>query len=324
MISENQQQRRISQILRQLGRAYLERHQFSEAFEKFQQLAELEPENPETLMDLAMAAIGLKDISDEAQAIYHKALHLNPESEALKVGLATLFMQQEVQTDFSVDICEQALKFSPPNSPKLHEFLSTCYESRGAAEKARVHRTLLLLNQKRPDEIYQYFEDLWLNGHFETAMELLQNSHNGALENSDLYAALTQAYQLLQSKATSSDSQTVNLLLSACDTLQPGASFLNLHQYMLLKAAIPEKIEEPRPEHTDDTDEYQFILEEIPLDEVFKSLSEDITPDPQEVPPFCLQKDLLDKLNRADGTGTPSLEEIESRKAYFCLQLSLE
>ena len=91
-----QQQDRVQQLLERLGKAYLERQQYGEAFEKYAQLLDMMPENRIYLLNTAIASIGMGRASDSALQLYEKAVAKNQQSNALKVGLATLFMQNNV------------------------------------------------------------------------------------------------------------------------------------------------------------------------------------------------------------------------------------
>ncbi|RMF63256.1 MAG: tetratricopeptide repeat protein, partial [Calditrichaeota bacterium] len=82
---------RIRQLLHTLGKAYLERRQFAEAYAKLSQLLQLDPDNAEVLEETALAAIGSRDVSATALALYEKAVAAQPNAEHLLTALATLF-----------------------------------------------------------------------------------------------------------------------------------------------------------------------------------------------------------------------------------------
>ncbi|MGH7456460.1 MAG: tetratricopeptide repeat protein, partial [bacterium] len=67
-LESTSQLNRVHQLLHTLGRAYLQKEQYAEAFDKFKQLLTLEPENPEILLDAAIAALGSDDVSSQALA----------------------------------------------------------------------------------------------------------------------------------------------------------------------------------------------------------------------------------------------------------------
>ncbi len=271
-----QQNERIRMILRQLSRAYLERHQFAEAYEKLQQLYSLDPDDHEIIRDMAVALIGMKDVSERAMPIYHKALELFPDGAALKLGLAALFAQKNYVSDFSIEICEAALEHQPPNEKAIREFLHRYYEEQGDTDRASQHENALILLETDERKLLHYLQKLWLDAKFDEAQQLLQQAEqeNGHLERTQFLTAVTRAYRALHSEAPVEDAGDVQLLQQAAETLDPERSLQDLQWLALLRAALPAEKPEAKLEKNRTFEEYELILNDLSLDEIFNALQE--------------------------------------------------
>src|SRR3990172_4703148 len=109
------QKSKLYQLLFTLGNSYLERQQFSEAYDKLSQLLELEPDNPEVLELTSKAAIKIEKVTDEALDLYEKTLakHTNPRQ--FIVELATLFEGNKINTAFSNEVLQKAKQLENGN-----------------------------------------------------------------------------------------------------------------------------------------------------------------------------------------------------------------
>jgi tetratricopeptide (TPR) repeat protein len=155
------QSKRLHQLLHTLGRAYLQKEQYAEAFDKFTQLLALEPNNPEFLLDAAIAALGTNDVSPPTLALYEKTLAQNPDASALKSGLASLFVHQNLATPFAIALCESVVELAPANEQQIRLYLKQHYEATGLLDKARAEEQKAILNSRDGRAIRAYIEKLW-------------------------------------------------------------------------------------------------------------------------------------------------------------------
>ena len=315
---------RIKQILHQLGRAYIEKRQFSAAREKLSLLLQLEPDHPEVIKDLTIACVGLNEVGEEAMNLYHRAVALNPDSPALKLGLATLFAKNQITTDFAIGICEEALAQSPPNEQQLRRFLASYYLHNGNPEKARMHEYLLIYTQGAHDALFQKLEQLWIEEKFPEVNTLLTQleQKNGNVETLQRIHVLTRAYQFLSRPEALPDEQEQEAARQTMDTLQPGDSLLDFHHWLLLHSMLsrlaPVQIQ---PKDSTTPEEYELFLQELSLEELFQTLGRDERKDEQDEGPKTFLDELALHLNNPWPQQPHSLIPLDQIKSLLLLDL---
>lgn len=320
-----QQQDRVLLLLERLGRAYLERHEFGEAFEKYSQLLELSPEHPEYLLNAAVAAVGMRRTTPETMMLYQKAIESNPESTALKAGLATLFMQQNIRTSFAVAICEQALHLHPPlpNSHKLRLFLKDHYEETGDTVRLSQIEHEVVFSTGNIDTIRRYLQGLWWEGKFEEAEAALGQAHslNGLQNKLHKELTLTNAYKIYARKLAVPQEQVADFKrhLQQIDIRR---SFADLREYLLVRAILS-GVTPTTEEESNQIEEYQFILGDLPLDELLRSYETEPQVEAEEplLGPFSCVKEILNVLPRPEQIPSDGLEDIGEIRSIFCLNL---
>ena len=104
---------RLNQLLYTLAKAYLQRGQYLEAYDKLRQLLRLDPDNSEIMVDAAVAALGLNEASSEALGLYERVLAQNPEARALKFNITDLLVQRRVSSPFAISLCEEVVEQAP-------------------------------------------------------------------------------------------------------------------------------------------------------------------------------------------------------------------
>jgi len=231
---------RLQQLLYTLGRAYLQKEQYAEAFDKFKQLLALEADNAEILMDTAIAALGLNDISESTLALYEKAVAQNPDSTALKFGLASLFAHQNLMTPFAVELCQNVAELAPANEQQIRFFLKKYYEASGQIEKARAEEQKAIFNGNDALAIRIFLEKLWWDGKFAEAVTALQTAPkvNGNLTYITRGLAVTAAYQALAAGRALDRVDTIKTILAATPSLLPAESLMDLRDYLVLRLSL--------------------------------------------------------------------------------------
>ncbi|KAA3616099.1 MAG: hypothetical protein DWQ05_10140 [Calditrichaeota bacterium] len=258
---------RISQLLFTLGNAYLDRQQYPEAYEKFDQLIDRGVTTPDILHKTAISAIGSNYITEKALEVYHKAIESNPESSALKIGLATLFAQHNIVTPFVLEVCESALRYKPANAQKIHFFLKNAYSESGHSQKVYEHEQKVIFGSDNKKAIRSYLESLWWEHKFEEAHRSLTTAYNpnNPTYQFDVERALTQAYDLLaKEKQGDNDIDRSNLEIGL-KQINPANSLLDLRSYLILRSCFPDI--KPSDGELDENrfEEYQFILGNISI-----------------------------------------------------------
>ena len=235
-----QQANRLNQLLYTLARAYLQKGQFSEAYEKLKQLIQLENENTEFLLDAAIAGLALNDVTEPALALYQRALEFNPSSKALRLNLADFFLKHQLISPFAVELCESMLTQNPANEPQLRQFLKQGYEVLGMVDKARAEELRAIFAGRNSEAIRAYMEKFWWEGKFAEAQTVLQNAPavNGAADYLHRELALTYAYEALTAERVKIDTRATESILAALARLVPGDAFLDWRDYLLLRHTL--------------------------------------------------------------------------------------
>jgi tetratricopeptide (TPR) repeat protein len=272
-----QQQDRIQQLLERLGKAYLERQDYAEAYDKFAQLLEIDPENQSYLLNTSIASIGIGRVSQSALELYEKAIDKNRASNALKIGLATLFMQNNVSSPFAAQVCEAAARITPPppNSHKIRLFLKNLYEETGDTEKLNRIEHEVVFSTQNLETIRSYLEGLWWEGKFSEAETAIKNAPNlnGAAHELTAELLLTNAYRHYLKQSTVADPIVQEQIYSKLGNLNFLESLSALRNYLLLRAILPTASSDTS-EAKKEIEEYEFILGDISLDEIFNTLDQ--------------------------------------------------
>ncbi|GEM_PF-4218598 len=230
---------RLQQLLYTLGRAYLQKEQYAEAFDKLKQLLEMDADNADLLLDTAIAALGLNEVSAPTLALYEKALARNPDSAALRFGLASLFAHKNITTPFAIELCQSVAEAAPANEQQIRFFLKKYYEDAGQFDKARAEEQKAVFSGSDLKSIRIFLESLWWDGKFPEARNALQSASkvNGHLESLTRELAVTHAYEALAVGKRIENLETIKTMLDAVPNLQP-AAMADLRDYLVLRLSL--------------------------------------------------------------------------------------
>ncbi len=239
-LESTSQLNRVQQLLHTLGRAYLQKEQYAEAFDKFKQLLALEPENPEILLDAAIAALGSDDVSSPALALYEKAVARNSDSSALKSGLASLFVHHGITTPFAVELCQDMVERTPANELQMRLYLKKYYEAAGMLDKAKSEEQKAIFNSRDGKAIRAFLEKLWWEGRFAEAFEALRAAPkaNGAYGYITKELGVTQAYEILATGRLGNHADALQTILAAAPAMTPAEALADLRDYLTLRLSL--------------------------------------------------------------------------------------
>jgi tetratricopeptide (TPR) repeat protein len=270
---------RIDNLLLALGKAYLEKKNYSEAYAKLSQLVERNPESPEANLYASYAAMGLEATSAEALSLYESTLSLNPKADHLLVPLAGLLAEKQIDSDFAKEVIEAANKGQRTENIKIaggDEFrvpsqeeillaeLSEAYESDGEVREPQNRQSRSTANR------VEDLEALWWKGEFDQALSALEEpdfSRNGKYARN---LALTHAYSALSQNGTAQNEVVTNAILQGIDETDPAKSLEHLRQYLTLHASLGDDLfepPEPKKSAVPEMDEFSFILGQVPMDD---------------------------------------------------------
>ncbi|MGH7496309.1 MAG: protein kinase domain-containing protein [bacterium] len=231
---------RLNQLLYTLAKAYLQRGQYLEAYDKLRQLLRLDPDNAEIMVDATVAALGLNEASSEALGLYEKVLAQNPSARALKFNITDLLVQRRVASPFAIALCEEVVEQAPANETQIRHFLKQFYEANGMIDKALAEERRALFASRDRKAIRQYLEKLWWEGNFADAHQALQAVPrvNGAQQELLRESAVTFAYELLAQRAVHNELHALDAMLSTMPQLAPAQSALDWRDAMLLRWSL--------------------------------------------------------------------------------------
>jgi tetratricopeptide (TPR) repeat protein len=304
---------RLQQILHTLGKAYLQRQQYAEAFEKYRELLHAGGDRPEYVLDAATAALGMKNASDEALALYEKALAQNPDSTFLKFGLPALFIERNIASPFAIDLCEKVAELSPESEPVIRLYLKKYYEANGLFDKAQQEEQRAVFSNRDGAAIREYLEKLWWDDKFSKANAALNAaaSRNGNGSHFAREVALNYAYEHLSSGVINDDTHALGATLTALMQLNPAQILLDFSDYLVLRSAIPEG-DLSQYFSNSDIDARRIAFDTPALAAIFKNTSAPVSYDRKEAErggknqqhakyvtgPFDVQREIIDLLKR--------------------------
>ncbi len=248
---------RMSQLLYTLGKSYLERQHFQEANDKFGQLLEFTPNDPDICLNLASSRIGLQDVSDNSLEIYERAVALNPDNDVIYTQIADLFRKFNIDTAFATAMVQDS------DSPQI--------EASGAPAEASLD-SVEAMKEEAFANIRAELEELWWKEHFDEARKLLNNMREKG-NASETATALTEAYEHLAKQKKVNKKATLQLLRDNIPAISPETSLQALRDYLTLKYVLPKEDRRQTPEAPDrDSKEYEFILGMVAMDDFFGKL----------------------------------------------------
>ncbi len=292
---------RLQQILYTLGKAYLQRHQYAEAFEKYRELLQAVGERPDFVLEAATAALGMKNSSEEALALYEKALAQNPDSAFLKFGLPTLFVERNITSPFAIDLCEKVPELSPENEPAIRLYLKKHYETNGLFEKALEEEQKAIFSNRNSGAIRDYLEKLWWDDKFSKANVALNTAarRNGNGQHFVREMALSHAYEHLASGVIGDDTQTLGATLSALMLLNPAQALPDFSDHLILRSLLPDG-DLSQYFSNSETDIKRISFDAPSLAAIFKATGKNQQHAKYVAWPFDVQREIIDLLKRPE------------------------
>jgi tetratricopeptide (TPR) repeat protein len=311
---------RLNQLLCTLAKAYLQRGQYLEAYDKLRQLLRLDPDNAEIVLDAAVAALGLNEASSEALSLYEKVLAQNPGARALKFNIIDLLIQRRVSSPFAIALCEEVVEEAPANEAQIRQFLKQYYEANGLIDKALAEERRALFASRDRKAIRQYLEKLWWEGNFAEAHHALQSVPrvNGAQPELVRESAVTFAYELLAQGMVQNELQALDAMLSTIAQLAPAQSALDWRDALLLRWSLQhadvKSWLQPRPNG-------QASTRGSSLHEMIKTANLDAEQFALANRPFDLQQELLDVLARVNDTTSEAEAQVSDWQGLLLAQI---
>ncbi|MCH9007059.1 protein kinase [candidate division KSB1 bacterium] len=168
----------VVELLKALGRAYLENGENRKAIEKFRHLVQEGHEDAEITRDYALALARTEAVAEDALAAYGKALELDPDNKSLCLTLATVFLKAEVKTDPALKVYRRALDFSPPFQEEIKIALEKIFEETTGTVSIPETRQTLLDCVDNPQLLSLFLNAVWHDQKFDDALDILEELHS--------------------------------------------------------------------------------------------------------------------------------------------------
>lgn len=189
----------VVELLKALGRAYLENSENLRAAEKFRRLVDNGVEDAEILTNYALALARSEAVSEDALAIYKKSVEANADNESLYLTLATLFLKKEIISDPALKVYRRSLKFSPPFEDQIRAALEKAFKASTGSIAVTELRQTLMDCEESPELLSVYLETAWRDARFDDALVVLKDLYRHSNENPTYLQAICET--LLEKKA---------------------------------------------------------------------------------------------------------------------------
>lgn len=118
-----------------LGEIAMEREQYEQALSHYQHIAEIEPDSPDSWVNIAEAYKKLENFA-EAEANYRRAIELQPDDADLYYALSTMYVANG-QPEEAIEVIEEGL-VANPDSAVLTAYLGSMYLENGDYRQAEL------------------------------------------------------------------------------------------------------------------------------------------------------------------------------------------
>ena len=118
-----------------LGEIAMEREQYEQALSHYQRIAEIEPDSPDSWVNIAEAYKKLENFA-EAEANYRRAIELQPDDADLYYALSTMYVGNG-QPEDAIEVIEEGL-VANPDSAVLTAYLGSMYLENGDYRQAEL------------------------------------------------------------------------------------------------------------------------------------------------------------------------------------------
>ena len=118
-----------------LGEIAMEREQYEQALSHYQRIAEIEPDSPDSWVNIAEAYKKLENFA-EAEANYRRAIELQPDDADLYYALSTMYVENG-QPEEAIQVIEEGL-VANPDSAVLTAYLGSMYLENGDYRQAEL------------------------------------------------------------------------------------------------------------------------------------------------------------------------------------------
>ncbi len=129
--------KRVFELLYQLGEAYLKRGQYEQAIEKFSKLVEFGHENLAIYRNLSTAYLRKEKYDESAIYVFQQTLKYDPNNKVINNILSKIYLSAGKDDQTAYRVYKQALNNKPPHSRELMLFLAKIEYKNGSYTAAK-------------------------------------------------------------------------------------------------------------------------------------------------------------------------------------------
>lgn len=165
---------KVVELLKALGRAYLENGENEKATDKFKQLYEQNFEDSDILINYAIALSRLESVSDEDLRVYAKAITAYPNNEDFVLKLAELFLKKEITSDPALRIFHKSLGLSPSFAKEIKVALGKIFEQTSDNLSISEIKQTLLEAGENPELLTMFLNTAYRDRKYDEALAVLK------------------------------------------------------------------------------------------------------------------------------------------------------
>ncbi len=312
-MSEQRYDPEVVELLKALGRAYLENGENQRAADKFRQLVNNGVEDAEILTHFALALARCESVNEDAITIYRMSVDANQNDESLYLTLSTLFLKKNIFDDPALKVFRRALKFSPPFENQIRTALEKVFKEANTAVSLSELRQTLLECGENPELLSIYLAAAWRDARFDDALQVLKYLHQQSQNNPTYLQTICET--LLEKKAHSEEngagfeisSSEVQLCLQFKNLDEPIRKIGDIESYLDLKNLLS-NFKQPQRKQLPANDEYEFFILEKSLPK--KAVDSDNHVDVKIDPTFDFIRDFVQRVDAGCRSGAPESSAI--------------
>ncbi|MFQ5604931.1 MAG: protein kinase [bacterium] len=204
----------VVNLLKTLGKAYLDNGENHKAAEKFRQLVNHGIDEPAVVLDYALALARCEATHPEALSIYEKAIASTVANETLYLTLATLFLKEDIIEAPALKVFRRALKYAPPFQEEIRNALEKIFHETTETVTTPEIRRALLDSIDNPELLSLYLSTSWKDGKFDDTLYILKDLYQRSNQNRIYLKAICQT---LLEKKSRAEELGMKFLLSSSD-----------------------------------------------------------------------------------------------------------
>lgn len=160
MTSPTPQSPRPNSLIQSLAEAYLQRGQFAEAAERFGELLRNGLQTPNVYRNLALALLGMENVTPTAQQIYEHVLKNFPGDRELYLRLTAVLLNKKAKDGFALKCYQQTLNLNPAPGREVQWALALHLQESGYEPAAFeiLKRMALRENGNEPQTLAQFMQ----------------------------------------------------------------------------------------------------------------------------------------------------------------------